>query len=162
MAKVTDSIEINASPEKVFDFITSNKMNDVQKDISEGTWTSKGPVGLGSTMHIVGTSQKYTDEEKWKRQEWNAEVTEFTKNKSMTLLIKGANSHSSNQTNIYVLEPTPKGAKLELTIEFEDHSRFVGKFPAKTMDRLLTEHIKSEVAKTLIKLVNNIKKALEA
>jgi len=47
VAKVTKSIEIEASPEKVFAFtIDMEKMNEITKGFSEGEYTSKGPVGV--------------------------------------------------------------------------------------------------------------------
>jgi hypothetical protein len=74
LGKVTSSIEIEASPEKVFDFVVDmRKMNDACKEYYVGKWTSEGPIGLGSTANYVGV-HKYN-----KREEWNAEVTEFVK-----------------------------------------------------------------------------------
>jgi hypothetical protein len=55
LGKVTSSIEIEASPEKVFDFIISDKGNDIMmKDVAEGKWTSERPIGVGSTAYYVG------------------------------------------------------------------------------------------------------------
>jgi hypothetical protein len=39
LGKATTSIEIEASPEKVFDFVISEKMNDLTKEFYEGKWT---------------------------------------------------------------------------------------------------------------------------
>ena len=104
MGKVKSSIEIEASPEKVFDFVIDmKKMNDACKEYYVGKWTSEGPIGLGSTANYVGV-HKYN-----KGEEWNAEVTEFVKNKSLTMLLKGANKHSHDQTNYHAFEPTTKG-----------------------------------------------------
>ena len=50
MGKLTTSIEIEVSPEKVLPFVISEKMNDVWKEWFETSWTSKGPVGVGSTQ----------------------------------------------------------------------------------------------------------------
>jgi hypothetical protein len=82
LGKVSASIEINASPEKVFDFVIDMKqMNDACKEFYVGKWTSEGPIGLGSTANYVGV-HKYNNKE-----EWNAEVTEFVKNKSLTVFL---------------------------------------------------------------------------
>ena len=89
--KVTVSIEIEASHEKVFDFVISDKANELCPEWFEGKWTSAKPIGLGSTAHFVGL-HKYN-----KGEEWNAEVTEFTKNKSLTMLLRGANKKSHDR-----------------------------------------------------------------
>jgi len=114
LGKVTVSIEIEVSPEKVFDFVTDmEKMNDVTKKWAEGKMTSSGPVGVGSTANFVGTHKRN------KGEEWNAEVTEFEKNKKLTMLLKGANKHSNDQTNYYVFEPTSKGTEMTITMDYK-------------------------------------------
>jgi uncharacterized protein YndB with AHSA1/START domain len=82
LGRTTTSIEIEASPEKVFAFVTdAEKMNDLTKDLVVGELTSDGPVGIGSTVHYVGVHRD-------KGGEWTAVVTEFTKNKSLTMSLK--------------------------------------------------------------------------
>ena len=54
MGKVTKTIEIDATPEKVFAFFTSDKILDSWKDWVEAKWTSEKPIRLGSTTHAVG------------------------------------------------------------------------------------------------------------
>jgi hypothetical protein len=49
------------------------------KEFAEGKWTSEGPIGVGSTAYYVGVHKRN------KGEEWNAEVTEFVKNKSLTI-----------------------------------------------------------------------------
>jgi hypothetical protein len=112
LGKAINSIEIEASPEKVFDFAVSDKMFDLTKEWVEGKKTSDGPVGLGSTVHFSGV--KFD-----KGGEWNAVVTEFTENKSMTMSLKGANRRSNDQTNYYLFEPTSKGTKLTITMDYK-------------------------------------------
>jgi hypothetical protein len=111
LGKATGSIEVEASPEKVFDFVISEKMNDLMKEVYECKLTSEGPIGLGSTLHYAGT-HRYN-----KGEEWDAEVTEFVRNKKLTMFCKGANKHSHDQTNCYVFEPTTKGTKLTMSME---------------------------------------------
>jgi hypothetical protein len=58
LGKVTKSIEIEASPEKVFAFILdSKKLNETSKGNLEMEPTSKEPVGVGSTSHWVATAR---------------------------------------------------------------------------------------------------------
>jgi carbon monoxide dehydrogenase subunit G len=143
MGKVTTSIEINASPEKVFDFLVSDKMNELSPDWFEGKWTSEKPIRLRSTAHYAGL-HKYNKEE-----EWNAEVTEFAKNKSLTILLRGANKKSHDQTNSYALEPTSKGTKLSITMEYK---------AGKLLDALV---VKRMVEREDTKMLERLKKALE-
>jgi hypothetical protein len=148
LGKPTTSIEIEASPEKVFDFVVSDKINDVWKEIVEAKWTSERPIGLGSTAHYVGV-HKYN-----KGEEWNAKVTEFVKNKSLTILCKGANEHTHDQTNYHALEPTTKGTKFTISMEYEMPS-----IRGKLLDVLVAKRM---VEGWLAKIAENLKKALEA
>ncbi len=75
-------MEINASPEKVFAFVTGDEFMDLTKEWVAGKMTSDGPVGVGSTAHFSGV--KFD-----KGGEWDAVVTEFTENKSFTMSLKG-------------------------------------------------------------------------
>ena len=85
MAKLTKSIEIEASPEKVFTFANDpKKMNDAMKGWAEGESTSK-VVGVGATMHYVGVAGG-------SQAEWDMEVTEFVKNKKVAMRTIGASN----------------------------------------------------------------------
>ena len=145
MGKVTTGIEINASPEKVFAFVTDmEKMNDVTKKWAEGKMTSDGPVGVGSTAHFVGTHERN------KGEDWNAEVTEFEKNKKLTMFLKGANKHSNDQTNYYVFEPTSKGTKMTITMDYKMN---------KLLDVLVAHRM---IEKANMETLEKLKKILEA
>jgi uncharacterized protein YndB with AHSA1/START domain len=148
LGKPTTSIEIEASPEKVFDFVVSDKINDVWKGIAEAKWTSERPIGLGSTAHYVGVHKRN------KGEEWNAVVTEFVKNKSLTMLLKAANEHSHDQTNYFTFEPTTKGTEFTMSMEYEMPS-FLGKL----LDVLVAKRM---VEGWLARMAENIKKTLEA
>ncbi len=144
MGKVTVSIEIEASPDKVFDFLISDRANELCPEWFEGKWTSEKPIGLGSTAHFVGL-HKYN-----KGEEWNAEVTEFAKNKSLILLLRGANKKSHDQTNSYALEPTSKGTRASITMEYK---------AGKLLDSLV---FKRMVEGNNTTMLERFKKALEA
>jgi hypothetical protein len=148
LGKVTSSVEIKASPEKVFDFVISNKGNNIMmKDVAESKWTSEGPIGLGSTAYYVGV-HKYN-----KGEEWNAKITEFVGNKSLTILCKGANEHTHNQTNYYTFEPTTKGTKFTFSMEYEMPS-----IRGKLLNVLLAKRM---VEGWVAKMTENVKKAVE-
>ncbi len=149
MRKVTSSIEIEASAKNVFDFVIDmKKMNDACKEYYVGKWTSERPVALGSTANYVGV-HKYN-----KKEEWNAKVIEFAKNKSLTMLLKGANEHSHDQTNYHTFEPTSKGVKFTISMEYEVPS-IGGKL-------LQAVGGKRMVEEWLAKIAENVKKAVEA
>ena len=79
MAKLTKSIEIEASPEKVFNFLNDiEKMNKAHGGFTKGEYTSKGPVGLGTTMHMVAPHGG-------SKMQFCMEVTEFVKNKKIVM-----------------------------------------------------------------------------
>ena len=144
MGKATVSIEIEASPEKVFDLVISDKVNELSKEFFECKWTSEKPIRLGSTAHYAGT-HRYN-----KGEEWNGEITEFTRNKSLTIFLKGANKKSHDQTNYYAFEPTTKGTKVSFTMEYK-----VGKL----LDALV---VKRWINREDTKMLENLKKAVEA
>jgi ligand-binding SRPBCC domain-containing protein len=145
LGKAISSIEIEASPERVFAFVTDNeKMKDLTKDWVVGELTSDGPVGVGSTMHYVGVNKMHT-----KGGEWNAVVTEFTKNKSFTMSLKGANKRSNDQTNYYAFEPTSKGTKMTITMDYK-----MGK-----LADVLVAH--RTIEKENMKMLEKLKKILE-
>jgi hypothetical protein len=152
LGKVTSSIEIEASPEKVFDsVIDMKKMNDACKEYYVGKWTSDGPIGLGSTAHYVGV-HKYN-----KGEEWNAVVTEFVKNKSLTMLCKAANEHTHDQTNYHTFEPTSKGTEFTISMEYAmppPSLSFLGKLFYALGGRRMVEG-------WLAKIAENLKNAVE-
>ena len=146
MAKLTKSIEIGASPEKVFTFINdTKKMNDAMKGWAEGESTSK-VVGVGATMHYVGVAGG-------SQAEWDMEVTEFVKNKKVAMRTIGASKFK--MTNSWVLEPTTKGTKSTFSMEYEVPYSVLGKL----VDKL---KVSKDMEKSMSKMLENMKKALEA
>jgi len=148
LGKVSSSIEIEASPEKVFDFVISDKGFDIMKEFAEGKWTSERPIGLGSTAYYVGVHKRN------KGEEWNAEVTEFVENKSLTILCRGANEHTHDQTNYYLFEPTTKGTKFTISMEYEMPS-----ISGKLLDALVAKRM---VKGWLAKMAENLKNTIES
>ena len=146
MAKLTKSVEIEASPEKVWTFITDmKKMNDAMKGWAEGESTSK-TVGVGATMHYVGVAGGSTAE-------WDMEVTELVKNKKMAMRTIGASKLKS--TSSMTLEPTAKGTKFTFSMEYEVPYSLLGKL----VDKL---KVSKDMEKSMSQMLENIKKALEA
>jgi len=148
VTKQTQSTEINASPEKVFAFGISERMNEVWGEWMEGKWTSEGPVGVGSICHFdtKGTFSSFG--------ELKGEVTEFEKNKKMTIHTKDAKG-KMDATDSLVLEPTTKGTKVTYITEY--------KVPYSVLGKLIDKISISKHMETMhVKMLENLKKALEA
>jgi uncharacterized protein YndB with AHSA1/START domain len=146
MAKIIKSIEIEAPPEKVFAFVISDKMNDVWGEWYSGKWTSEGPVRVGSIGHFVGNPN-------FLKGEWDMEVTEFVKNKNMTMHTIGKSPMKS--TVSMNLEPTTKGTKTTYVDDYEVPYSILGKLIDKVK-------VSKDMEKAHLKLMENLKKTLEA
>jgi uncharacterized membrane protein len=146
VTKVTKSIEIEAPPEKVFAFINDEKkMNELSKGMAEGEYTSKGPVGVGSTLHYVGKAGG-------SQAEWDMEITEFEKNKKVAMRTIGASKFK--MTGSHTLEPTARGTKLTNTMDYELPYSILGKI----VDKL---KVHKDIEKQVEKQLRDMKKALE-
>jgi uncharacterized membrane protein len=147
LGKLTKSIEIEASPEKVFTFINdTKKMNEINKGNLEMEPTSKGPVGVGSTSHWVATAGG-------NQQEWDMEITEFVKDKKMAMRTIGASKFKV--TGSFALEPTAKGTKFTYSMDYELPYSVLGKL----VDKL---KVGKEMEKNMGAMMEKAKKALEA
>jgi carbon monoxide dehydrogenase subunit G len=147
VTKLTKSIEIEASPEKVFAFINDmEKMNESTKGVAEGEYSSKGPIGVGTTVHYVGKAGG-------SQAEWDLEITEFEKNKKVSTRTIGASKFKL--TTSATLEPTAKGTKLTRTFDYELPYSILGKI----VDKL---KVKKDMEKSIEKQLGDMKKALEA
>jgi len=143
LGKFTKSIEIEASPEKVFTYINDDKkLNEVNKDVKVET-TSEGPVGVGTTRHFVGSAGG----------KWDMEITEFVKNKKVASHTIGAGD--MKVTDSWTLEPTAKGTKLTASMDYELPYSLLGKLVDKV-------RVSKFIEKNLDQMLENIKKALEA
>jgi carbon monoxide dehydrogenase subunit G len=144
LGKLTKSIEIEASPEKVFAFwLDAKKMNEAGKGFVKQEYTSEGPVGVGTTMHFVGASGA----------EWDVEITEFVENKKMAGRTIGASGFK--MTDLLTLEPTAKGTKLTYSADYKLPYSLLGKLVDKV-------RVSKFMEKTMSQTQENIKKALEA
>jgi len=146
VTKITKSIEIEASPEKVFNFINDmEKMNELGKGSSEGEYTSKGPVGVGTTMHYVGKAGG-------SQAEWDMEITEFEKNKKVSMRTIGAAKFKMQGS--HTLETTAKGTKLTNTMDYEVPYSILGKI----VDKI---KVHKDIEKQVEKQLDDMKKTLE-
>ena len=146
MANVTKSIEIKASPEKVFNWgLDLKNWNDATKGFTELEQTSKGPFGLGTTMHVVakGGGQQV---------ESDLEVTEFVKDKKVVMHSVGAGKFK--MTGSWAYEPTAKGTKVTYSMDYELPYSILGKL----VDKL---RVHKDIEKNNTETLENIKKAIE-
>jgi uncharacterized membrane protein len=148
VTRLTNSVEIEASPEKVFAWTCDIKnMNEASKGMAEYEITSKGPpLGLGTTMHFVGAAGG-------SNAEIDLEAIEFVKNKKVVWKSIGASKTKIAFTQTY--EPTSKGTKVTVDTEYEVPYSILGKL----VDKL---KIKKDIEKNNTVLWGNIKNALEA
>jgi uncharacterized protein YndB with AHSA1/START domain len=147
MTKLTRSIEIEASPEKVFAFTISDKMNDVWGKWMEGKWTSKGPVRVGSIGHFVAKPDFKI------KGEWDEEVTEFEENKKIAMRTVEGSKLKMSLTGS--LEPTAKGTKVTYVEDYEVPYSVFGKL----IDTLV---LRKDTEKFMEEMMANLKKTLEA
>jgi carbon monoxide dehydrogenase subunit G len=143
MGKFTKSIEIEASPEKVFTFINDDKkMNDSFKTVKVET-TSKGPLGVGTTRHFVGAAGG----------KWDGEITEFVENKKIASHTIGKGDMKI--TDSWILEPTVKGTKLTWNMDYELPYSLLGRIVDKV-------RVSKVIEKDIDQMLESVKKTLEA
>jgi carbon monoxide dehydrogenase subunit G len=147
LGKVTASIEIEASPEKVFAFMCDvEKMNEITKGFEEAEYKSKGPIGVGTTKHVVGKAGRFKEES-------DMEITEFEKDRKVSMRTIGASRVKMNVSQSF--EPTAKGTKLTVTNDYEVPYSILGKLVDKIM-------VQKNIEKAMERNLKNIKKALES
>jgi uncharacterized protein YndB with AHSA1/START domain len=148
VTKQTVSREIQASPEKIFAFAISERMNEVWGEWMEGKWDSKGPIGVGSIGHFdtKGTLASFG--------KLKGEVTEFEKNKKMTMHSTDAKGRM-DATDTFTLEPTTNGTKTTYITEY--------KVPYSVFGKLIDKvKISKDMEAMHVKMLENLKKAVEA
>jgi carbon monoxide dehydrogenase subunit G len=148
LGKITLSIEIEASPEKVWAFMGDmDKLNEISKGVVKNTITSKTPIGVGSMVHTILYNKSGGIQA-----EFDMEITEFEENKKASMRTIGK---SKMKINIeYVYEPTAKGTKLTKTTEYELPYSILGKI----IDKI---RVHKDIEKMDQKLLMDLKKALE-
>jgi len=146
MARIEKTVEIKAPPEKVFAFMTSDRMNDIWGKYMEGKWMSEGPVGVGSIAHWVAKPAFKLPGE------WDTEVTEFVDNRKMVM--KTVEKSKLKMTTTGILEPIANGSKTTYIEEYEVPYSVLGKLADKLKYGKETEKFMEDV-------LQNLKRALE-
>ena len=145
MARIEKSAEINASPREVWQLITWDRVPDWYNSIKKIEWTSKGKMEVGATVRglseIAGA-----------KGEWDAEITEFVDNQSVSW-----RTTSGNPTIIYhaTLIPTKTGSKLTTAFDYDLPYSILGK----TIDKLrVHKAMEKEAQEALQKMKNAAEK----
>jgi polyketide cyclase/dehydrase/lipid transport protein len=147
VTKLTKSIETTASPKKVFAFVTDiEKMNEIAKGDVEFKQTSKGPWGVGTTLHWISRQSGSP-------MEADFEVTEFEKNKKTTMHTVKGSKFKLQQTCI--VEPAAKGTKLTYIADYTLPYSILGKI----IDKL---KVQKDIEKSIDRQLMDGKKILEA
>jgi uncharacterized protein YndB with AHSA1/START domain len=147
LTKLTISKEIQASPEKIFAFVISERMNEVWGEWMEGHWNSKGSIGVGSkgVFDTKGMLKNFG--------KLSGEVTEFEENKKMTMHTIDAKG-KMDATDTIFLEPTTNGTKTTYVTEY--------KVPYSVFGKLIDKvKISKDMENMHVKMLENLKKAVE-
>jgi len=139
--------EIKASPERIFAFVISERMNEVWGEWITGKWDTADPVGLGSTGHFEtrGTLASFG--------KLAGTVTEFEPNKKMTMHNIGAKGKLDALESI-ILEPTANGTMTTYAIDY--------KVPYSVFGKLIDKvKISKEMSAMHVKTIENLKRIIE-
>ena len=147
MGRTEISIEIEASPEKVWEMLALDRFQE---------WT----VGLASSMldtkDLEFTSEVHTPEDKYRvgasalarAEKETLKVTESLKNEKITYVLEEESGNEAG-TIALVLEPVEDGTKLTYAVEYEMPWGTLGKFIEKALSKKLGER---DLKKSLEKL----------
>ena len=145
LGRVEKSIEIMASPEKVWEMLALDRLPEWMdvlemksaKYISERR-TPKDKYGKGASAHII--------EKRW---EYDLEITESLENEKMTVHSKGKYAY----TTTYILKPIDEGTKLTYLSEYGTRGIL-----GKTFARLFAATLEKQVDQALGKLKSILEK----
>ncbi len=147
MTLLLQSIILKTSAEEIFMFINdADKMNQACKGWLESKYTSKGPISVGTTMHCRGTAGGQTAE-------WDIEIVEFERNKR--LASRSTTGSKFKIADLFLLEPITEGTKATYSMDYELPYSFLGKL----LDKIM---VRKEMENNMGKMMDNIKRALEA
>jgi ribosome-associated toxin RatA of RatAB toxin-antitoxin module len=146
VTKISESIEIKSSPDKVFALmLDAKKVSEFTKGDENVDITSKGPVEVGTTVHMTSKSAGL-------KTELDMEVTEFEKNKKMIMHTVGASK--VDLRSWWMLEPTAKGTMLTHGGDYKLPYSILGKI----IDNLW---VRRSMEKSIEKILEGMKKTLE-
>jgi len=117
MTRIEKSIEINASPEKVWTFVNWDYVPEMFESVKKVEWTSEEHNKLGSTLHFTSSMAGINNEA-------DAEITEWTTNEKASW-----RTTSGNPTMLFTatLAPTRNGTTVTFVVDYEVPYSVLGK-----------------------------------
>lgn len=117
LTRIEKSIEINASPEKIWSMTGWEKLPEWHTDFKTVEWTSKEKDKVGSTLHLTGETAGV-------KAEMELEVTELIENEKVAWRTIGGNMTGFGSIT---LSPTKAGTKFTEVIDYELPYSILGK-----------------------------------
>jgi len=109
LARIGRAIEINVTPDQVFNYIRDlEKMPEWMPSCKSHKITSEQKYGVGTTTHCVM-------EQAGRIIEWDSVVTEYVENEKMAWHCE----KPSKNDGIFEFEPTEKGTKVTFTMDYD-------------------------------------------
>lgn len=108
MARLEKSIEIDASPEKIWSLINWDRVPEWYDSIKKVEWkTAKGKMGVGTAVHVWNETAGV-------KGEFDTEITEFVDKEKVTW-----RTTSGTPTTIFHTTMIPSGTKYKVTTAFD-------------------------------------------
>jgi len=119
LGRVEKSVEIKASPEKVWEILAFDRMPEWMEEWKNMKYTSE--VRTSKDKYRVGASAHVTE----KHGEFDLEITESLENEKITALSKGKYKYpwmgggKMTMTVTYTLKPVEEGTELTYAMDYE-------------------------------------------
>ena len=123
MARIEKSIEISATPQKVWEMLFWDRIPEWFDGIKEAKYTSEDKESVGATAHVVSETAGV-------RAEFDVEITEYVMNERATWRTTAGNFTAVGLTT---LDPTEAGTRLTFVIDYDLPYSILGK----VIDKLL-------------------------
>ena len=143
LGRIEKSIEIKASPEKVWEMLAFDRMPEWMDEWKGVKYTSEDKYRVGTSAHV---NEKHV--------EFDLEITESLENEKITARSKGMGGGRVTMTLTYILKPVEDGTKITYAMEYEMPGGIIGK----TLGKLVGD---KHAEKGVEKSVNNLKSILE-
>ena len=149
MTRMEKSIEIKASPEKVWEMLALDRFQEWLDECKSVEYTSK--VRTPEDKYRVGASAHVTE----KHGKYDLEIMESLENEKITARSKGMGEGRVTITVTYILRPVAQGTKLTYAMDYEMPGGILGK----GLDKLFgAKHAEKGIEKSLDKLKNILEK----
>jgi len=159
LTRVEKSIEIKASPEKVWEMLTMDRFREWQEEMRreeiEKSLKYTSEVSTPKDKYKVGTSGNFYTKEMGMG-EINFEITESLENQKLTYHLKKSGTNQIMGIDTFILEPLREGTKFTCIFDYTMPWGILGKF----LDKLINQSF-GAVEKSVEKWCKNMKSILE-